>query len=395
MAPSVLKLPFSNSTVRVRLIDTTAVLTVRAESFIEPAQKGQETMNMTCAAFLIEHEPSGKKIMFDLGVRKDYWNLAAMIQERLGKVIPSLRVDRDTSEILVEKGISLESISSVIWSHYHWDHTGNMSLFPSSTELVVGPGFKDSPALLPGFPEHPDSPVCSSDFRGRQLREIDFKSNLRIDGFAAYDFFGDGSFYLLDTPGHCLGHMCGLARTTAGDDSTFLLLGGDICHFVGDLRPNPTYLMPDHIPAEVLDADPAYFPSPCPCTLFTDHHPLLPHGADLDEKKKTPFFRVSAHEKSAYVDPPIAQESVDKLLAFESSPQVLVCLAHDKTLHKHLPTLNEDPELTLNDWQERGWKEKCRWDWLNELPRNGKPGRKPVVEGFWRDGKPWDRSKVE
>lgn len=88
--------------------------------------------------------------------------------------------------------------ASVIWSHYHWDHTGNMSLFPPSTELIVGPGFKGSPLLLPGFPENPDSPVCSSDVNGRSLREVDFEdSDLQIGGFAACDFFGDGSFYLL------------------------------------------------------------------------------------------------------------------------------------------------------------------------------------------------------
>jgi len=82
---------------------------------------------------------------------------------------------------------------------------------------------------------------------------------------------------------------------------------------------------------------------------------------------------------------------VEKLIAFESSPNVLVCLAHDPALLKYLPTLNSDPASDLNSWQERGWKEKCRWNWLNELPRNGRPGRKPLVKGFWRDGKSWNR----
>lgn len=110
MASSNINFPFSNSTVRVRLVDTTALLTVRAESFIEPVPEGLDLLNMTCAAFLIEHQPSGKRIMFDLGVRKDYWNLSAVIQKRLGTVIPSLKVEKDATEILAEKGISLESI---------------------------------------------------------------------------------------------------------------------------------------------------------------------------------------------------------------------------------------------------------------------------------------------
>ncbi|EXJ62727.1 hypothetical protein A1O7_03165 [Cladophialophora yegresii CBS 114405] len=397
MAAASINFPRSPSTIRVRMIDTTARMTVRAESFVEPVQPGHEILNLSAVAFLLEHEPSGRKVMFDLGVRKDYWNYAAILQKRIGTVIPSLRVDKGVPEILEDKGIDLGSISSVIWSHYHWDHVGNMALFPTATEIVVGPGFKIAPQLLPGFPQKVDSPLLVSDFEGRELREIDFtKSNLQMGGFKAYDFFGDGSFYLLDTPGHCIGHMCGLARTTsANDGGTFLLLGGDICHFVGDIRPNVTYPLPDTIPADVLDHDPPYFPLPCPCSLFTDHHPQLSDDASSHERQRTPFYKVSTHSASAYVDPRAAQHSVDKLLDFEQSSNVMVCLAHDEALLKHLPALNENPGLDLNDWQSRGWKDKTRWDWLNELPRNGKPGRKSIVEGFWRDGKPWDRSKEQ
>ena len=86
--------------------------------------------------------------------------------------------------------------ASVIWSHYHWDHTGSTEVFPKTTELVVGPGFKAN--MLPGYPHNVDSPVDSAAFEGRTLTEIDFsKTNLDIGGFRAYDFFGDGSFYLL------------------------------------------------------------------------------------------------------------------------------------------------------------------------------------------------------
>jgi hypothetical protein len=187
--------------------------------------------------------------------------------------------------------------------------------------------------------------------------------------------------------------MCGLARTTSGDDSTFLLLGGDICHFVGDIRPNATSPMPREIPADVLDHDPAYFPHPCPCSLFTDHHPQLSNSSSSTERQETPFYKVSTHPASAYIDPPTAQESVDKLIHFEQSPQVMICVAHDGALLKYLPTFNKDPKSELNEWKNKGWKEKCRWDWLNELPRNGKPGRPLIVDGFWRDGKPWDRPK--
>jgi hypothetical protein len=190
--------------------------------------------------------------------------------------------------------------------------------------------------------------------------------------------------------------MCGLARTTAGtgtEESTFLLLGGDICHYAADIRPTKAFPIPDPIPEGVLDDDPAYFPSPCPSSLFTDHHPILTSPDDSpDDRKTTPFYRVSTDQTSAYVDPAVGQGSVDRLVAFESSPNVLVCLAHDPALIKHLPTFNQNPRSDLNDWCRNGRKEKCRWEWLNELPRkNATPGRKPIVQGFWRDGRPWDR----
>lgn len=110
MASSPINFPPSPATVCVRLVDTTAILNVRAQAFVEPVQKGHELLNMRCAAFLIEHEPSGRKIMFDLGVRKDYWNYPAAVQKRLGAIIPSLRVDQDVTEVLTDGGVSLDSI---------------------------------------------------------------------------------------------------------------------------------------------------------------------------------------------------------------------------------------------------------------------------------------------
>ncbi|KAF1991025.1 hypothetical protein K402DRAFT_368804 [Aulographum hederae CBS 113979] len=389
--------PHSTSTVRLRMIDTTAVMVVNAKFFIEPVQKGHEQLNLYVAAFLIEHPPSGRKIMFDLGVRKDYWKLPAGLQKRLGFIIPGLRVDRDATEILEEKGVGLGDISSVIWSHYHWDHTGSMELFPSSTELVVGPGFKTSPILLPGFPHNADSPINAAAIQERKLTEIgDDGFQLEIGGFRAHDFFEDGSFYLLDTPGHCVGHMCGLARTTGGPGSTFVLLGGDICHFPGVFRPYAKTPLPDTIPDGLLDED-GYFPIPCPSSLFEDRHPQRPRNEDREassiDTKTTPFYRISTDESTAYTDVPAAHTSVHKLVDFDACPSVLVCLAHDETMLKKLPTFNEDPEDDLNDWKQRGYKKKIQWGWLNDLSRSGRTGRPAAVEGFWKDGLPWPEGK--
>lgn len=65
---------------------------------------------------------------------------------------------------------------------------------------------------------------------------------------------------------------------------------------------------------------------------------------------------------------------------------MFVCLAHDPSLFEVLPLMNTGGE-SINGWKEKGWKEQTRWMFLNELPRGGKPGRDPLVFGFWRDGK--------
>ena len=71
-----LNLPQSNSTVEVSIINTTTDIVVPAKAFVEPVQKGHEFMNMPTFAFLVENKKLDKTIMFDLGCRKDWWNLS-------------------------------------------------------------------------------------------------------------------------------------------------------------------------------------------------------------------------------------------------------------------------------------------------------------------------------
>lgn len=84
-------------------------------------------------------------------------------------------------------------------SHFHFDHIGDVSKFPESTSVVVGPGTQEF--LLPGYPAQEDAMILESDLEG-PVREINFDdAPLEIGRFKALDYFGDGSFYLLDTPG--------------------------------------------------------------------------------------------------------------------------------------------------------------------------------------------------
>ncbi|KAL1894029.1 hypothetical protein Sste5346_006171 [Sporothrix stenoceras] len=387
--------PRSKNTVRVRMLDTTSVMSLHAFSFVDPVMPGHELMSVTTMAFLIENERLGKKAMFDLGTRKDYWNSPPMTLRRIQDAIPGVRIDKDVTEILQEKDIPLKEIDDIIWSHSHWDHMGSPHLFPHSTNLNYGKGT----GIFPAYPHTPDSNLNEDDFNGRQCNEIDCgSSGLRIGPFMAHDFYGDGSLYLLDTPGHWPGHLCALARTTP---DTFVFLGGDICHFAGDFRPSPQIPIPDEVPAIAFRGRVGRNPMPCPCAVFTDCHPQT-HDASTSaaegiNARTTPFYKLSTHTKSTYKDPQTAIVTTFGLQEyFDADPNVLVLLAHDTSLVEVLPVFNVNPEKDLNNWHADGMKEKCHWGWLGELPQYDSEGNVvgppvcrsvPIVQGLWKEGK--------
>lgn len=160
-APS-LNLPKSDSIVEVHIINTTCDIVVPADAFVQPVLKGHETLNLPTFAFLVENKKLGKTILFDLGCRKDWWNFAPTVHDLVKKAIPGLNVPKGMNEILEEGGVDLKKIEGIVWSHWHWDHTGDPSLFPNSAELIVGPGFKE--AFMPGYPAKKESPMLETDF---------------------------------------------------------------------------------------------------------------------------------------------------------------------------------------------------------------------------------------
>lgn len=236
-----LNIPPSNAAVHVQLINTTSQINgIAVASFFEPPIKGHETLNCPAYSFLITHPTLKRSILFDLGVRKDFENLPPRIWGGLKNYGWDIKVEKSVRDILESNGISPSTIEGMIWSHWHWDHTGDPSTFPSSTALIVGPGFKS--AFVPGFPANPDGVVLESDYAGRELREVSFDpspSVLKIGNFNALDYFEDGSFYILDAPGHTIGHLCALARVKGEDGREgFVFMGGDACHHNGEFRPS-------------------------------------------------------------------------------------------------------------------------------------------------------------
>ncbi|KAL1984112.1 hypothetical protein VTN96DRAFT_9612 [Rasamsonia emersonii] len=368
-----LNAPASSNTCELWAIDATTDILVPTVSLIEPEIKGHEFLNLPTFAFYIHNPRLNKRVLFDNGARKDWWNVPPRVFHNLKtKGVAGIRTTYDVYDILAAGGVDPKTIDAVVWSHFHWDHVGNIQLFPKSTDIVVGPGFKK--AFLPGYPADPKSPFYEADFEGRNLREIKFDDSLKIGKFQAYDYFGDGSFYILNTPGHTIGHISGLVRTTP---DTFVFLGGDISHFPGTYRPTQYVPLPEVLPAETkLDAR---FSLPCACSLFTACHP------NPSTARTTPYYHVSQHQDSWYDDPQQAQKSIDGLMEFDASENVFVAIAHDPALREVCELF---PHATLNEWKAKGWARRSHWHFVNELPIDGKPGRPKLVEGLLKDGKP-------
>ena len=192
-------------------------------------------------------------------------------------------------------------------SHLHWDHVGDPSEFPNS-EIIIGPGSKA--AAYPGYPADPHSEFVGIIFSHPRIRELSYETGSWVPFgpfHRAYDFFADGSFLLLDAPGHMAGHLMGLARTGPNE---YVVLGGDCCH----------------------------------------HRKIL-SGDEEVGNSAGPHGRTSMHTDLA-----IAKETIAKARRLEEREDVLVCLTHDWFLEPSLEPLR----AKLNGWRERGLKEKIR-----------------------------------
>ncbi|KAJ5756619.1 hypothetical protein N7533_006162 [Penicillium manginii] len=316
--------------ITVKLINTVNFGPAQLHRFMAPPVPGMETHPSNPSfSFLLEHS-SGRKLVFDLGIRKDYQNYAPKIAEYIPTTNYKIEVTKNVIDILEEEGIQGEDIEAVSLALGPYWRSFFVSIFNRLN------WFKD--AMLPAAPQNPDSPLSESAFEGRNLREIAFEGEecLKIGRFNAWDYFGDGSFYLLDSPGHAIGHLCGLARTTTNPD-TFVLLGGDYLPVPECIQPHPCHPHGD-----------ATF---CPGGAWEELQQS--RGRGVNDPLFTPTF---GH------DIPQIIETIGKLQEADCLDNVFVIIAHDATVRD---CVDQFP-LSLNRWKEQGWAKDLKWAFLRD-----------------------------
>lgn len=240
-------------------------LTLPERLFVTDADP-EKRATVPSLAFLIHHPSSLSstsstvtRLVFDLGVKRNLDGYTPAQQAHIAQRQPVI-TDPDCAASLRtrEAGKPLDparDIDLIILSHVHWDHVGTPADFPNAT-FVVGSGtlslLKNGagplyPAELfnhdelpasrtvelppvdntidPGIPKHTPTPADTEVILPASSATWTWRP---LAGFpAALDFFGDGSLYIIDSPGHLYGHVNLLARV---GERRYIYLGGDCCH---------------------------------------------------------------------------------------------------------------------------------------------------------------------
>ncbi|KZO99395.1 Metallo-hydrolase/oxidoreductase [Calocera viscosa TUFC12733] len=285
-------------------------------------------------AWVVEKTVEGRteKYLWDLGLVSDFKKFGPEMAAA-SEVMASINIPESAQLPALLTNLSPppatpDTLTGIILSHAHPDHAGTLNEFPASIPVIAGPGTKawmdstpDAEKPIPPWVwSHPDfiGEVGDEGAKGKG------KGWQKVGSFeAAWDFFGDGSLYLMQAPGHCPGHQVALCRVSTSPD-TYVLLGGDTCHSRHIYTPFPTPVARSDI---ACWAHPAEGPAGSTKGTHTMH-----------------------------VDVAEAYKSIAKLTRMEMEANVMCVLAHEGELTEELGFGIGEMKQGWEKWKESGWK---------------------------------------
>lgn len=129
-------------------------------------------------------------------------------------------------------------------------------------------------------------------------------------------------------------------------------MGGDLCHHGGELRPSPHLPIPSSVQFPIAEQLRARF-SVCP---GGDSFKQL--NTKRGRKSDEPFF-----DPVLASDIPLAIETIQKTQDADVQDDVFFIFAHDTAVKGVIDLF---PQYA-NEWQQKGWKEKTLWTFLEDL----------------------------
>ncbi|KAJ9623889.1 hypothetical protein H2203_005334 [Taxawa tesnikishii (nom. ined.)] len=190
-------------------------LTLPERLFITDADP-EKRSTVPSLSFLIQH-PAGSSathgrnatnLVFDLGLKRDFTGYAPAQQAHISQRQPTV-LSPDAGESLRKGGLDpAKDVDIVMLSHVHWDHVGTPSDFPNAKFVEIFNADE-----LPADRTWELPPVREVGTAVTRDRQTDHKWQTLAQFPAVVDFFGDGSVYVVDAPGHLYGHVNLLART--------------------------------------------------------------------------------------------------------------------------------------------------------------------------------------
>ncbi|GAA5904101.1 hypothetical protein JCM5296_000334 [Sporobolomyces johnsonii] len=262
--------------------------------------------------FLVRHEPTGKLALFDMGLGKNWLDYVPADQREWHEQTYQCEVEHNFDETLAKVGVKGEDVNFIVISHEHFDHAGHsLTPFPNA-KVLIGPNqLKGTTAL------HSPTPHTN-------VEELSWHhSPTMVAAFEhSYDVFDDGSFLLVATPGHTVGHLSALVRTGADE---YVVLAADCCH-----HPQLLSLAPQ------------------------DAHFRIGLWREKDE----PLDKPPQH--SMHEDYDLTEATLERIKACEKRLEFLVVLAHDfKRWDKWAEFRDKETGgVQLEGWRKRGLKYK-------------------------------------